>query len=505
MLEKRFISKLKKVPQVIIYGAGMVGGLVYKRLEAKGLADRIACFAVTEKAGRGSYMGIPVYEIGGAVEKYGSAAVVVATLPGSHEEMGARLRGLSRKDVIYTKPALYRSLCGNYIREFREARGDTEGPVDVALMASDNNSASGAFLCLADLACELQRQGLRPAVILPEYGDGERILAEKGVAYTYVESEDWCVPVAGKDAAKGKRMHKNRRAVGMLREYFRRHGVKLVHNNTVYTYVGAVAAYEEKLPVVWHVREDIRDQGRRFADAGKAAGLINRSDRILAVSGYMAGAVKGIDGRKVRVIYDGVDAGRFYCRKKILRGGPRPVITMAGAVTERKGQEDLLGAVCILKEKYGADFTVRFLGKEDGAYTGRLKDIVRRHRLEGTVEFLGKRDNVEDYFREADIAIVCSRAEPFGRVTVEALLAGCLVIGADSGATPELIRNGENGLLYRPGDPWDLAERIRQALEKPEDSAKMAEAGQERARNVYTKERNAREILRVYKEILGQD
>lgn len=288
-----------------------------------------------------------------------------------------------------------------------------------------------------------------------------------------------------------------------LREYFRRHGVRLVHNNTVYTYVGAVAASEERIPVVWHIREDIRDQGRRFADAGKAVSLINRSDRILAVSRYMAGAVKGIDRQKVSVIYDGVDAGKFYCRKRILTGGPQAVITMAGAVTERKGQEELLRAVSILKEESQVDFKVKFVGKEDAAYIRHLKDMVGRHRLEDTVQFLGKRGNVEDYFREADIAVVCSRAEPFGRVTVEAQLAGCLVIGADSGATAELVRHGETGLLYCPGNPGDLAGRIMQALENPADSVKMAEAGQKHARDTYTKERNAQEILRVYREILG--
>jgi glycosyltransferase involved in cell wall biosynthesis len=70
---------------------------------------------------------------------------------------------------------------------------------------------------------------------------------------------------------------------------------------------------------------------------------------------------------------------------------------------------------------------------------------------------------VEDVVAEIDkahAALMCSRSEAFGRVTVEYLRRGRPVIGTRSGGTPELIDDGRTGLLYSPGDTRALADRI---------------------------------------------
>ena len=59
---------------------------------------------------------------------------------------------------------------------------------------------------------------------------------------------------------------------------------------------------------------------------------------------------------------------------------------------------------------------------------------------------------------------MCSRAEAFGRVTVEAMKLGLPVIGAARGATPELVRDGWNGLLYAHGDANELAGKIDRSI-----------------------------------------
>ena len=108
------------------------------------------------------------------------------------------------------------------------------------------------------------------------------------------------------------------------------------------------------------------------------------------------------------------------------------------------------------------------------------------------------------FYQETDIIAVCSKAEAFGRTTVEAQLAGCLVIGADIGATPELIEDGKTGFLYKHGSAEDFAEKIIYALNEKDISKKIAKNGQRHAYSLYTKERNAKEIINLYKEILSE-
>lgn len=481
----------------------MVGGLVYKRLTFYGLADKILCFAVTNKSGQTDYLGVPLRQIDETVGYRESAVVVVAALSGLHEEMEAVLVKYSFRHFILIKPVLYHSMCRNYIKEFLKNKEDRDGNVDVVLMASDNNSSSGAFLCLADLSCELNRNGIKSKVILPEYGDGEKVLIDRGVDYTYIPSEHWCIYKEDRRIVKVWKLRRNRKAARELQEYFRRHNVKLVHNNTTYTYIGAIAASYEKLPVVWHLRENLTNQGYDFMHREQALRWINHSKQIIVISDYMARSIEGIDQRKVKIIYDGVDIDRYYCNRQILTDENRIIITMVGAVIAHKRQEELLKAAIVLKEQLGTGFQIRFVGKEEGVYIRKLKHMAERYQLKDIVFFLGKQDEIEKYYRMSDIAVICSRDEAFGRTTVEAQLSGCLVIGADSGATAELIRDGQTGILYQAGDAEELAAHIMQAVKEPQKAGEIARAGQEHARKIYSKENNAKEIIKVYREVLA--
>jgi glycosyltransferase involved in cell wall biosynthesis len=67
----------------------------------------------------------------------------------------------------------------------------------------------------------------------------------------------------------------------------------------------------------------------------------------------------------------------------------------------------------------------------------------------------------------ADVILVCSRIEGFGRVTVEAMRLGKPVVAAASEGTLELVRDGFNGLLYEPGNPEQLADKLLLLVQSP--------------------------------------
>lgn len=103
----------------------------------------------------------------------------------------------------------------------------------------------------------------------------------------------------------------------------------------------------------------------------------------------------------------------------------------------------------------------------------------------------------------ADFVLVCSRAEAFGRVTAEAMLAWTPVVGARSGATPELIRDHQEGLLYEPGDHRDLARKIEYLIQHPEEARQMGKQGYKRASTELTVDRYSKQVYDLLQELIN--
>ena len=99
---------------------------------------------------------------------------------------------------------------------------------------------------------------------------------------------------------------------------------------------------------------------------------------------------------------------------------------------------------------------------------------------------------------------VCSRAEAFGRVTVEAMKCGVPVIGARAAGTAELIKDGQTGLLYQPGNVGDLADTIEKLISNGEMRARLAEAARRWAHETFSRARFARQFLALAHEALNE-
>jgi len=504
MIEKNFWKKICNQNSILIYGAGMVGELVYSRLLAAGMEEKISGFVVTQcKQKSRMFCRKPVFEVEEVVSRNKEVLVVVATLKGLHKEIEATLLRFGFENIIKVSDSLYRNMSQNYIRDFKTKHEKFEEDIDVMFMASDNNSSSGAFLCMVDLNCELVKQGVRTFVVLPEYGTGEKLLKEKKIPYTYILSEDWIVD--DKSAVNLRKricLIRNRNAVRELCKIIRDYNVKVIHNNTTYTYVGAHAAKRENIALVWHIREYIRFQDKKFLNKKRSIKNINRADKVIFISEYVKKCMMELNVSNRIVVYDGLDTSAFLIPDKELFKGNKISITLVGALVAHKRQEELLQAVAVLKRKGCTDFIVHLVGSGKPEYEKYLHDLVKKLEITEYVEFCGRQDNMRLVYEQTDIAVVCSGIEGFGRVTVEGQLAGSLVIAADSGATVELIEDGVTGLLYRAGEPESLAERIMEAINHPDKAGEIAARGREHAYKNYSKEKNAAEIIKIYEKIL---
>ena len=189
----------------------------------------------------------------------------------------------------------------------------------------------------------------------------------------------------------------------------------------------------------------------------------------------------------VELVYHGLDRERFPDRMGTRpdRDGANPSdpvrILSVGRLVEKKGFDDLLGALAMLSPSLA--WRVEIVGG------GELDTRLRRHAaalgIGERVRWLGSlpHDRVIECFSRADVFALASRVSADGdrdglpNVLMEAQLLGAACVATRASATPELIEHGVNGLLVAPRDPAALAAALERAIVAPALRARLSEAG----------------------------
>ncbi len=176
----------------------------------------------------------------------------------------------------------------------------------------------------------------------------------------------------------------------------------------------------------------------------------------------------GLDASKITVIPSAVElreAGGAAVRKELGIGPEEIVVTCVARLVERKGHEDLLAAKA----------PVRLLFVGDGPMRGRL---------EGRGAILaGWRRDIPEVLAASDVVALPSRfGEGCPNAVLEAMAAGKPVVAARSGGTPEVVADGETGILHGPGDVAALAEALGRLASDPALRKRLGEAGRARAK-----------------------
>ena len=379
----------------------------------------------------------------------------------------------------------------------------------ILFIPSDNNRTSGAFLCMANLIAILRdKYSVDVFVILPNPGEGVEVLKSLNIDSKLIESRDWVIPMS---LRKDERYyndikHKkaiNKKAVKDIRKFIKDHNIDLLHINTTYSYVGALAALDEKIPFVWHLREFLEEgQNLTLWDREKGNSLINKADKVITVSKVLNKKYEGIiDDERLISIYDGIDHIRFYNPNKEIFDDDIVKFVFVGGFEYHKGQIQFAEACVKLYNTGFHDFKISFIGTGTPKVKKEVENIFNSSHL-NNVEYLGYVENVEDYFKKSDISFTCGSIESFGRTTVEAMLSGNLVIGANTAGTKELLDGGEIGILYEHGNSDELCEKMLFAINNKEKSKELAKKGRNYMFNNMTAEINADNVYKVYKNIL---
>lgn len=233
-----------------------------------------------------------------------------------------------------------------------------------------------------------------------------------------------------------------------------------------------------------------------------------RCARLVAVSEDTRRAYvrQGYPAERIEVIYNGVRppstgaAGNGDLRAELDIPPGAPLIGEIARLCAVKGQRELIAALTLL------DPRVRLLlvGKDleqGGAFEVGLRQEAERLGVGDRVVFAGFRDDVGSLLEELDVLVLPSWTEGLPLIVLEAMTHGRPVVATPVGGTPEVVADGETGLLVPPRDPAGLAEAIGRLLAEPELRARMGEAGRSRVAERFSADEMTRRVLEVYDEV----
>ena len=213
------------------------------------------------------------------------------------------------------------------------------------------------------------------------------------------------------------------------------------------------------------------------------------------------------DGRldKFRVTYNGVPLQAERDAAVAMRAPYR--LLAVGRFVRKKGFDQLLRAARLLSDG-GIDFHLTIAG--DGLLRWRLKWLAHHLGIAERVSFPGfvPHDAVAALFAASDIFIMpCVVAPSSDRdglptVILEALLHRVPVVTTAVSGIPELIEDGVTGLLVGERDPAAIAAAVRRLIDDREEALAMAERGRARVRQQFDPERNHRDILTLYQQLV---
>jgi glycosyltransferase involved in cell wall biosynthesis len=230
--------------------------------------------------------------------------------------------------------------------------------------------------------------------------------------------------------------------------------------------------------------------------------VARRLDRIITGSDKSRQSVMqafSLRDDQITAIHDGVDTAVF--RPMEVPKKPGMILFVGNSEDRNKGAKFLLEAVKILKDR-GVDFHLVFKDRLDAEMAPKLAEQLGiRDRL----SFVGRLPvaDLARLYNEAEVLVSPSVYEGFGLPAAEANACGVPVVATTAGAFPEVIADGETGILVPPGQPIPLADAIESLLRDPAKRVSMGAAGTRRINEKFSWRVCAERTLALYEEVLA--
>jgi glycosyltransferase involved in cell wall biosynthesis len=289
--------------------------------------------------------------------------------------------------------------------------------------------------------------------------------------------------------------------LGRLRRLVRERDIALVHTHMPAPAVAARLALPGRAPAFVHTEHNLWD---RYRPATRWANRLTygRNAAVIAVSAAVARSVGGTRPAPEVVVHGveppaGPPTGPAEARSRLGLDGSGPVVGTVGNFTAKKDHATLVQALSALP----ADVRLVLVGL--GPLEADLRALVAREGLAEQVTFAGSRDDVAALLPAFDVFALSSRYEGLPIALLEAMAAGRPCVATSVGGVPEVITDGEDGVLVPPDDPAALAAALTALLDDPARRTELGRRAAARAEDFRLDAAVAR-IEAVYDRVLAR-
>jgi len=233
-------------------------------------------------------------------------------------------------------------------------------------------------------------------------------------------------------------------------------------------------------------------------------GFVLRSpDRLTCLSGALKEIARTLGREDVTIIPNGIDASAIAASRLRFPKVPGRIL-FVGRLESMKGVDTLLAAFAAVSDKREAGSSgARLHIVGGGSLRNTLERQVRELGIADRVTFRGRLKPEEAYREYAEAEVFCgfSRSEALGNVFLEAQAAGCVVIGTRVGGIPDIVTDGETGLLVTPDNAEEAADVLRKLLSDGDLRRRLSEEGAANTRS-YDWAAIAKRYEAIYREML---
>jgi glycosyltransferase involved in cell wall biosynthesis len=270
------------------------------------------------------------------------------------------------------------------------------------------------------------------------------------------------------------------------------------------TWAGLLRHRLQRTPLVITAHSDTGTGGwaSRVYARSLTRATLRPADRVVALTELERGRLQslGVDPERLAVIPNGIDLAEFpTARAAASHDRPFVFLYIGRLYPEQKGLATLIEAFASLPRQPGAQ--LRLVGEDWGGLS-IVRDLARTRGVGDSVVTTGtlSRSELLRELARADVLVLPSRFEPFGIVLLEAMAAGLPIVASRVGGIPEIVLDGETGLLVPPDRPAALATALQQLRNDPALGRQLGAAGRRRVEQ-FSWERIAPKFLALFEEL----
>ncbi|MCQ2605178.1 MAG: glycosyltransferase family 4 protein [Bacteroidales bacterium] len=372
----------------------------------------------------------------------------------------------------------------------------------VLYICTDYRVLAGSSLSLLNMI-ECLKEFVEPIVLVAWEGPVVDELRNRKIAYIvcpffYLSSSKPSVASLLLDFRK-TRLYSNwaskRKCIKVVRELVKTKNIDLIHSNSSITTIGFDIAKKIGVKHVWHIREflDLDFGIKVYGGRKKLTNIINKSDARICISNAVYKHWNFIKENSYVV----PNAVRPVSSLKYNDKKEKYFLFCAAVVTRNKGAEFAVKSFCMSRLSC-ENYVLKIVGKCEDEYRQQLISIAKTFNCENNIIFVGYQKYLDPFFEKATALLMCSACEALGRVTVEAMFNGCLVLGFNSGGTKEIIEDKKTGFLFD-----DISACVNLLRDVSENNYEyIILNSQKYVRQYYTEEYYRDKILSVYNEVL---